>query len=202
MSKIIAFAGLDGSGKTTQAKMLKQKLEQQGNKVFLCNPMHHPKNLQKLKTAGELLKVDYEQFFGSEIVGIIHLTDVWNYLNNIIQNYQMYDFIICERYLLDFYVYSTILKSNLEFQKNILDNMDTPALYIYLDIDPDIASERVSKRKEIVCKRTHYQTLPKTRKLFLKYITRFNNMSIKTKDYTPEQISNIIITKLKDDRLS
>ena len=34
MSKIISFAGLDGSGKTTQAQLLKDELEQQGYKVF------------------------------------------------------------------------------------------------------------------------------------------------------------------------
>lgn len=202
MCKIIAFAGLDGCGKTTQSQNLKKSLENLGYKIKIFNPIHANRLLNKLKRVGKALKQDYETVLGSEIIGIVHLLDVWNYFNRKIKTlYDKYDFIILERYVVDFYVYSTILKSNLEFQRNVLDNMDTPALYVYLDTDPDIASERVSKRKEIVCKRTHHQTLPKTRKLFLKHITRFNNISIKTKEYTPEQISNIIINKLKEDKL-
>lgn len=202
MCKIIAFAGLDGCGKTTQSQNLKENLERQHYKVEIFNPMHANRLLNKLKRAGRGLRQDYEAILGSEIVGVVHLLDVWNYFNRKIRTlYDKCDFIILERYTVDFYVYSTILKSNLEFQENVLDNMDKPVLYVYLDTDPKLANERVSKRREVECKRKHYQTLPRTRKLFLEHITKFNNIVIKTESYSPQQISNIIINKLKEDNV-
>lgn len=202
MSKLIAFAGLDGCGKTTQAQNLKNSLEDLGFKIIIFNPIHANRLLNKLKRVGKHMDKDYELIFGSEIVGIVHLLDVWNYFNKKIKKiYKSYDFIILERYTLDFYVYSTILKSNLKFQKGVLDSMDKPDLYVYLDTDPDLAQERVSKRREIICKRTQYQSVAQTRKLFIKHIKSFNNILIKTKNKNPTQISKVIINKLKENKV-
>lgn len=178
MSKIIAFAGLDGSGKTTQAKLLKKKLEENGNSVFLCNPMHHPKHTKKLYSAGTKLNVDYEDYFGSEIVGILHLVDVWNYLNTVFKKYEKYDFIICERYFLDFYVYSPLLKSNLDFQKHNINAFSEPYIYIFLDITPQESKNRIKNRDEVKCRKSKYQSSAKARELFLKEIQKYKNYKI------------------------
>ena len=199
MSKIIAFAGLDGSGKTTQAKLLADRLEQGGNTVLLCNPMHHPKSLQKLKDVGELLKIDYEEFFGSEIVGIIHLTDVWNYINNLLKNANKYDYIICERYLLDFYVYSILLESNLEFQKCNIEALQEPFLYIFLDVPTSVSEKRINERDEIQCRKSVYQSSSKARKLFLQKIKNYKNYKIiNTKNKSISEINNEIFISIKN----
>ena len=178
MSKIIAFAGLDASGKTTQAKLLKKKLEKNGKSVFLCNPMHHPKHTKKLYSAGTKLKVDYEDYFGSEIVGILHLVDVWNYINNISKKCNKYDYIICERYFLDFYVYSPLLKSNLDFQKYNINAFSEPNIYIFLDITPQESKNRIKNRDEVKCRKSKFQSSARARELFLKEIQKYKNYKI------------------------
>ena len=68
----IAFEGIDGSGKSTQVKLLKEKLEAKGLKVYTtCEPTDSPmgkmiREIFMLQTKHYLLK-----FLPKEIIGEI-----------------------------------------------------------------------------------------------------------------------------------
>ncbi len=161
-SKFIAVDGLDGSGKTTCINYLKEYFESLGKKVYLTKAIgsgvsgwmfRHillsdklvDQNVTNLLTIAchissinqiNSLRKESEEL-GEDIV-IIHdryLASYWayNYLNPMLNNNEE----IKVKSLMLFNSYLNI--NNKELQ---------PDLYLYIDVDPTIAKERIDKRNE------------------------------------------------------
>lgn len=166
---IIAFYGLDGAGKSTQAQKLAQRLSREGKQVKLCNPFHNGALSSKLMRHPGDKNLSYEAYWGSKIVGTLLLEDVWDNAMECLKTPGQIT--VFDRYYLDFPVFSPILGSDLAFQKPILDAFPQADISFFVDESPQVCHDRIQQRHQqsglYVCKREAAPALWQARDAFL-----------------------------------
>jgi len=153
-TKLIAFEGIDGSGKTVQINLLKSEIEKLGYSVII-----------KSFPA-------YDDFFGKEIgcflsgkeetnagnidpksMSLWYALDRWNEFQKF--DYKKYDFVLLNRFTLSNAVYQGVRCKEKEKYEMIqwvyqLEHeylgLPIPDLYLLLDINPIFASVNVQKK--------------------------------------------------------
>ena len=153
-TKIIAFEGIDGTGKSVQMEALRQRLEERGLSV------------------GVLSFPDYDSFFGGCVgryltkrdgvsasdvdqrsMALWFAMDRWAAFRDF--DYRPYDVLLINRYVLSNAVYQSIRDRDVD-QPDILDfvlelehrqlKLPEPDLYLILDVDLSAAQSNVSKK--------------------------------------------------------
>lgn len=139
----IALEGLDGSGTTTQAKALKEWLDQQNITNHLtCEPSEGPIGLVLRKVLKGEVKTD------PAAVALLFAADrvdhIYREVKNARENSQI---VICDRY-----VYSSLAYQSIEHSLNWVRSINTeapePTLTIYLRVAPEVAKKRRNTRDE------------------------------------------------------
>jgi dTMP kinase len=153
MSKVVAFEGIDGSGKTSYLQYVEKALVNKG------------KNIKNFSFPV------YESFFGKEIGALLsgknavtaltvdpksmslwYALDRWNALKNV--DFSAYDYIFFNRYTLSNAVYQSLRQESgaealadwiFELEHDIL-SIPKPDLYLVFDIDADAAQLNVGKK--------------------------------------------------------
>lgn len=144
MSRFIVFEGLDGSGKSTQVKLLADYLSESGYKVFTTRMPDKDNDFT------------YKSFKLGQKHKDMQLSFMFNacfndYQNNILPNIGKYHFIITDRYFYSALVYNTdnTLKG-IKKSVAILNYMDVIDLInhelIYIDTIKNVRKSRLNKR--------------------------------------------------------
>lgn len=140
MSPFIVIEGIDGSGKGTQAKALKERLKDLGKDVLLTRePTKGP--------TGRLIREHLSNpFLDDEALALLFASDRIEHLEKEIRPaMDSGKFVISDRY-----VYSSIAyqgqKIDMEWVGDINKYADKPDLAILLDLDPKIAERRMKDR--------------------------------------------------------
>ncbi|RLF55064.1 MAG: dTMP kinase [Thermoplasmata archaeon] len=140
MSPFIVIEGIDGSGKGTQARLLKERLEDLGRNVVLTSePTKGP--------IGKMIREHLSNpFLDDESLSLLFAADRIEHLEKEIRPIMSPDtFIISDRY-----VYSSIAyqgqKVDMEWVGEINKYADRPDLAILLDIDPKLGERRMRDR--------------------------------------------------------
>ena len=162
----ICFAGLDGSGKSSQAKLLQEHLGSSGIKViytwsrwepFLLKPLiklfmgKRPTNAAA-SSSGSLLSKK-RKFLRNPIVLFMWLNLAlfdyyWQVRNRVIKYIKSTDIVICDRYLFDFVIDQTVNMGNKEggieyiFKYFLTTLFPLPDLLYILDVDPNTGQSR------------------------------------------------------------
>lgn len=172
--KFIAFEGIDGSGLSTQSKLIFESLTKKGNKVLLT----------KEPTSGEIGKIirkalKGEIFIDKVTLSLLFAADRMDHISKI--DFNKYDYVITDRYFFSNLAYQS-LDVDLNFIMNINKFALKPHIVIFLDVPTEICIERIKKRAKI--NNSHleiYEDVEKLRRIrenFLKIFEKFQDLEI------------------------
>jgi len=196
----IAFEGIDGSGKSTQVKLLTAKLEEAGIKVYTtCEPTDSPIGKIIRDIFSHKLEADHRTIAGLFVAD--RLDHLLNKTNGILKKLEEGYTVITDRYYFSSYAYqSTHMDLDWVIKANSLSaDLLRPDLNIYIDISPELSIERLNKGRNTI---ELYETLENLQNVRNKYfevmdlLKNAEKVLITNGDNSPEIISNEIWSKI------
>jgi len=167
--RYIAFEGLDGSGKTSQAIFLGEWLHKQGLEVLQvrepCTPSGFPVNVRELLSTGcKLDRLSIEYLF--QAARLEHLKVVETALSNGID-------VISDRSYISGQVYAEAagLDGQLVAKMSAAVPLK-PDFLVYLDIDPEVAMQRLRDRGEELTRDETLEGMTRARQIYQEVLVR------------------------------
>lgn len=163
----IAFEGIDGSGKSTQVKLLAGKLENEGHKVYITSePTGNPIGKMIREIFSGRMDADHRTIAGLFVAD--RLDHLLNKTDGILKMLEEGYTVITDRYYLSSYAYQSpymdldwVIKAN-----SLSADLLRPDLNIYIDISPELSIERINKGREVI---ELYETLENLQNVQKKY---------------------------------
>lgn len=173
----IVFEGLDGSGKSTQISMLREKLKLMGRKVYVTA---EPTNSATGGLIRDTLSNNYKRE-PSELASLF-LTDRISHNVNPVWGIQKFlregTDIICDRYYYSSFAYQglgTDMKWIIDMNLNC-PQIIKPDLCIYLDVEPNKCKKRVdSERAHLEIFENDEKVMEQTRMQFFEVFKKLNS---------------------------
>ena len=139
MKRFIAIDGLDGSGKDTQARLIKEKYEKEGTVIIRSHPTSDNFFGRKSKFALQSKKSKLNKIIATLCYGADEIRSVIKY-------YGKADTVIFVRYTL---AVSYLKKSiSVPVYKLVCFALPVSEYFFYLDVSPEVLMERVKKRND------------------------------------------------------
>lgn len=177
--KFIVFEGTDGSGKSTQMKLLGKYLEEKGEECFLT---HEPTD----SPFGELLRacmsgrVDSNEHTIAALFAADRLDHIANPASGILSKLNAGTTVLCDRYYFSSFAYNggfVPLEWVIELNKPAME-MLRPDLVVYIDVPIEESMKRILRRGET----ERYETQERQRKIrdnFFSAFERFKEENVK-----------------------
>lgn len=139
----IAFEGLDGSGSSTQSRLLVEKLEANGRAALLTKEPTSKSPIGKL--IREVLQHKWE--CSPEGLQLLFCADRAEHLKTeiepAIKNGQI---VVTDRYFFSTIAYGALAVNNIEWLKSLNEKFRVPDITFLLKLDPKICIERIKGR--------------------------------------------------------
>ena len=171
LSTMIVFEGLDGAGTTTQSKLLKNKLEENGKKVFQT---HEPTDNPIGRVVRDVLQKKFTTT--AEALALLYSADRHDHIYNeeygIKKHIENGDIIIADRYFYSSIAYQGV-ECDIDFIRKI-NTYPTPGFVIFIDTPVDNCIDRIEKRgdeKELFDREEYLE------KVRNNYISEFSSLS-------------------------
>ncbi len=161
----ICIEGLDGSGKTTQAKLLANKLRKSHIAVYTAEPsqgkigafirkrcLYGEKRLSSVVEA-LLFAADRIEHVETEVLPALHQGKL----------------VISDRYLYSSIAYQGAAGLSLEWIEKINEHALRPDLAVFIDVAPKTAIQRLKPNKSLM---ENLETQQKVRKIYLKFVEK------------------------------
>lgn len=189
----IVFEGIDGSGKTTQARMLAEHLEGLGRRTHItAEPTKLPSGVALREAlGGKVKKSECEMAVMFVADRIQHNINAESGIDALVG--AGVD-VICDRYYYSSLAYQG-QATDYEWVKNMNLNcpeIRRPDVCIYIDLLPEQSLERISKGRESLEIYENVETLTRVRNKFLSVIedlSKTDNIRIIDGYRTPEEVS-------------
>lgn len=192
--KFIVFEGLDGSGQTTQAGLLRDYLERIGKKVLLTK---EPTNDSEAGKAIQEILHDKKQVGAGELQELFAADRKAHLENVIIPSLRKGITVISDRYFFSSFAFGS-LGCDLERLISINAGFLLPDATFVLTVKPETAVERISKRGEDT---TFFEKLEKLRKVAENYKnlgSRFENLFFIDGERSIDEIHREIVSKISN----
>ena len=186
--KFIVFEGIDGSGKSTQMKMLSRYLGEHG---VPCECTHEPtaSPFGALVHACMSGKVETGEYTIAAMFAADRLDHIENPVGGILSKLGEGITVLCDRYYFSSFAYNggCVPLSWVEELNRPAMELLRPDLVIFIDLSPEKGMERVERREE----RERYETLEKQQKTREKFLEVFEK-------YKKEE--NIVIVTSEEEK--
>ncbi len=168
--KFIVFEGTDGSGKSTQMKLLGKYLVSKGVKVFLTRePTDSPFGAQLRSCLTG--RIETNEYTIAALFAADRLDHIYNEVNGIKQKLEKGVSVLCDRYYFSslaynggFVPYEWVLSLNAPAMQALKAD-----LTVFIDLPPEEGMRRVEKRGA----EERYETLEKQKKIHERYFELF-----------------------------
>lgn len=167
----LAFEGIDGSGKSTQVKLLADKLSAAGHNVYTtCEPTDGPIGKMIRDIFNHRMEADQRTIAALFVAD--RLEHLLNKRDGIMKKMEEGFTVITDRYYFSSYAYHSV---HVDMDWVIESNKQSaqllrPDLNIYIDIAPEVSMERIKKGRDSV---EMYETLENQKKVYAKYAEAF-----------------------------
>lgn len=196
----IALEGIDGSGKSTQTKLLTEKLSSQGHKVYST---FEPTDNQIGKLIRDILKGNAKA--DHRIIAGLFVADRLDHLLNedygIVKKLDEGFTVITDRYCFSSYAYQgTHMNMDWVIQANSMSAaILRPDINIFIDVSPEISMQRLHANRDNI---ELFETLDNLKQVRAKYMEAFDklkaveNIFTVDGDRTPDLIAADIWQKI------
>lgn len=173
----IAFEGIDGSGKSTQVRLLAQFLRDQGHKVVTtCEPTDSP--IGKMIRDIFNHKMEADQRVIATLFASDRLQHILDKSHGILKRLNEGYTVITDRYYFSSYAYHSVHEGiDLEWVIKINElsaRLLKPDLNIYIDISPEYSMERLKKSRQNL---EMYETSDNQLKVYNMYEKAFKRLN-------------------------
>ena len=147
----LAFEGIDGSGKSTQVKLLSGQLERAGHRVYTtCEPTDSPIGSMIRSIFSHRMDADHRTIAGLFVADRLH--HLLNKTDGMLKMVREGVSVITDRYYFSSYAYhGAHMPMDWVIESNSLSaELLRPDLNIFIDISPEISLERIRKSRSSV----------------------------------------------------
>jgi dTMP kinase len=189
----IVIEGLDGSGKTTQARILANTLSKSYSVLCTAEPSDGKignfirqsclYNEKRLPTEAEalLFAADRIEHMRNEIAPALNEGKI----------------VVCDRYVYSSLAYQGGAGLNLDWIKTINARTLEPDLALYIDVSPEHVLERLQRKKSVM---ETLETQRKVQRIYLKYVEKGELIQVdgdKSKEQVAEALCSKVLALLK-----
>ena len=170
----IAFEGIDGSGKSTQVKLLSEKLKQEGFKIYTTfEPTDSPIGSVIKNIFRHRIEADHRTIAGLYVAD--RLDHLLNKTNGILKKMEEGYTVITDRYYFSSYAYQgTHMSLDWVIQANSLSaELLRPGLTIFIDVPPEVCMQRLSEGRDMI---QLYESLENLHNVRAKYFEAFDKL--------------------------
>lgn len=174
--KFIVFEGIDGSGKSTQVKLLTERLKEEQQAVYQTfEPTNSP--------IGSLIRnMLYGRIQGDEkTMAALYLADrldhIQNDTNGMLKYLEAGNHVVSDRYYFSSYAYHVpyvsmdwVVDANSECAELL-----RPDLILFIDISTEMSLDRLQKGRAVLDKYENFERISRVRKNYYEAIERFGN---------------------------
>ena len=141
---LIAFEGLDQSGKQTQAELLRDRLKEDGRKARLVSfPDYGTSIGEEIARA-----LQGEREYGADVMQLLYVANRYERKPDLERWLDGGLILVCDRYRASSVAYGEAFGLDAEWLETIQKYLPPPALTILLDIAPETAAKRKSAVRE------------------------------------------------------
>ena len=135
---LIVFEGLDQSGKETQARQLRTRLQQDKRTVrALSFPDYETPIGRELRHA-----LDGERDFGPEVMQLLYIANRFEHKPRLVHWLEAGDLIVCDRYRASSVAYGEAQGLDVTWLEEMQRHLPQPTVTVLLDIHPETAAAR------------------------------------------------------------
>jgi len=190
----ICLEGLDGCGKTTQAKLLVRMLRRSCDAVYTAEPSRG--------NIGRFIKKHclHSDKRGSGVVeALLFAADRFDHVENtVLPALKKGQIVVSDRYVYSSLAYQGATGLDLEWIQKINEHAARPDLAIYIDVDPETVIQRLKPKKSVM---EILETERKVREVYMKFVEKGELVRVdgnKSQSQVAADLANVLQRFLKD----
>ena len=190
----ICLEGLDGCGKTTQAKLLVRMLRRSCDAVYTAEPSRG--------NIGRFIKkhcLHSDKRSSGVVEALLFAADRFDHVENtVLPALKKGQIVVSDRYVYSSLAYQGATGLDLEWIQKINEHAARPDLAIYIDVDPETVIQRLKPKKSVM---ENLETERKVREVYMKFVEKGELVRVdgnKSQSQVAADLANVLQRFLKD----